>query len=133
MIKALLLLPLSFLGCTSNQQNVQLLHNIWMLEEINGTAINGFEERPSLEIYVEEARVVGFSGCNSFQGGLDSIESSTLIFGPLAMTRKYCAETAELESSYMMALEKVKSWEIKDNRLILFDREKEILEFGWTD
>ena len=133
MAKILLVLVLGFMNCSGPKQETMMLHNIWMLEEINGQAIAGFEQRPSLEIYVEEARVVGFSGCNSFQGSLDSISASALIFGPMASTRKFCAETADLETNYMKAMGEVKSWEITGNRLFLLSEDKEVLEFGRTD
>ena len=130
----LLLLP-PFLA-TSQEQDASQLHNIWILESIKGEDIEepeGVQIR--LEIYVKELRFLGYSGCNNFSGKIDKINNDRMNFGPAAMTKKFCEETADLETNYLAALGEVRYWSKTSDGLLILQGEggDELLKLEATD
>ncbi len=128
-----LLLSISFAVMGQDQKQ---LHNIWVLEKIRGGDFDyGSGKQPRLEIYVEDLRFLGNSGCNDYSGTIQEIEGDKIVFGPVAMTKKFCQDMAELESTFMKALEEVRFWSVDGNGMLsLLDEGKEpIMLFGRTD
>ncbi len=111
------------IGTTALAQNVEVtLENVnWRLLELNGRRVEdpGLGERPHLSFEGAESRVSGSTGCNNLTAGYETGEGNQLTFGPVAATRRYCAETAALEREFLAALELTTSFRLGDGRLEL--------------
>lgn len=96
------------------------LHDIWVLEELNGKKINkkNFnKELPVLEIYVNSNKFLGFSGCNNMNGSL-FFEKEKLRFINIVSTKMMC-EYSNLEGEFLTTLQSVTTYSFGENKLIL--------------
>ena len=93
----------------------------WYMTEVSGTAIltKPGERRPFIKFDGAKKQASGFNGCNNYVGSYE-ISASSLKFGPVAATRRFCEGTAnEVEMKFKQALDKTRLWGIKDGLLIL--------------
>jgi heat shock protein HslJ/uncharacterized membrane protein len=122
----------TFQGCGQYVPDYSL-HDIWVLVEANGDAIdsNRFPDKgsPTFEFFVEEGRISGHAGCNNFNGGFYRAEENVLHFEPFVMTRMMCQDM-ELENliEKSVAGRRMK-YEIKDLKLTLSGYDNTILVF----
>ena len=95
------------------------LHDIWVLEEMEGQKVadSDFNTRPNIEINAAEARFSGSAGCNRVFGKLFS-ERNLLRFTGIGTTRMLCDKISN-EAKFLKALESATGYEIKNNRLYL--------------
>ncbi len=109
------------------------LHDIWVLEEMEGKKIDDsdFNKRPTLEIQAKEATFGGIAGCNRMFGKLFS-ERELLRFTNVGLTRMACDKMAN-EAKFVKALESSTAYEIKNNRLYLSNPDGLKLIFRKTD
>jgi putative lipoprotein len=66
----------------------------------------------------------GFDGCNNYNGGYTLTGQTTefgktITIGPIASTKMYCADTADLESKYLASLQQTKTYSITNNQMLL--------------
>jgi heat shock protein HslJ len=103
-------------------ENISLYGKKWMVTQI-GTVEEAFLENHSLDLSLDPAsgRVTGFSGCNYLNGTYETGEENQLLFSKIATTRKFCESIGELENAFLQALEKVRSYQVSENQLELFD------------
>lgn len=100
------------------------LHDIWALEEVEGKKINPEDFKkgvPNLEIYAEEARFSGLAGCNQMGGKL-FFEKDVLRFTDIAVTELMC-DNHDTEKILVKALQSTTRYELKNNKLYLFNPE----------
>lgn len=108
---------------------------VWILELLGGEAAPpGSGGNPAvLELDRSQQTVSGFSGCNRYTGGFTSEGSSShgtpLRFGPLASTRRACADGDQLEQAYLKALGDVDSYRIEGERLLLLSGSEIVATF----
>lgn len=112
------------------------LHDIWALTHIDGQPIKepmeGME-RPRLEIQVAAMKAMGTDGCNGFNGGIQTLTESALVFGPLASTMMMCPDMS-LANPFNRAMREVQAYQLKGLELILKREDsKEILRFRKVD
>lgn len=96
------------------------LHDIWVLEELNGKTISKEDfsnEFPMMEIYASTNKFSGFAGCNRMNGSL-FFEKEKLRFINIATTKMMCTN-ANKEADFIKALQSVTTYSIGENRLIL--------------
>lgn len=96
------------------------LHDIWVLEELNGKRISSEDfgkEFPMLEIYASTNKFSGFSGCNRINGSL-FFEKGKLRFINITSTEMAC-DNLYKETEYISTLQNITSYSIGENRLIL--------------
>ena len=91
----------------------------WLVEDIRG---GGVVDRAQTTIgFDERGGVHGSSGCNQFNGAAE-VAGETLSFGPLAATRRACAEALmDQESKFFAALDAVKGYRFDGPFLLLTD------------
>ena len=73
----------------------------------------------------EDGKLTGFSGCNNYHAAYE-VDGAAISIGPAAATRKMCAEpenVMEDETGYLLALERAATFEIKDDKLTIYDEE----------
>jgi heat shock protein HslJ len=64
--------------------------------------------------------VQGNTGCNSMRGSA-TLDGTKLSFGPIATTKRYCPQTAGIETALLAALKDVQSWSIEGEQMRLLD------------
>jgi heat shock protein HslJ len=124
------------LSCSSNEVekiDVMRLHDIWALESIEGEKViidETVRNLPVLEIYIEDERVHGNTGCNTLNGSVD-IDEDKISFSKMITTEMACP--GNLEQKFLSALQKVKKYKIEKLRLFLYDDNNELLTLRKID
>lgn len=106
-------------GCGSYQTDYRL-HDIWVLETLNGVKVtlsNFTKELPYLEINSSANTFMGHAGCNSVRGSI-FYEKEILRFTNAATTLMMCPE-GNKEDEFLKALQSSTSYTIENNRLHL--------------
>jgi len=110
------------------------LHDIWVLESLNGknVAISDFQkEIPRIEIYAAENKFLGYGGCNSITGTLFS-EKDLLRFTNIISTMMACNSNNK-ETEFVKALKSTTSYTIENNQLSLSNSSGKLLIFRKVD
>ncbi len=110
------------------------LHDIWVLEELNGKIANKenfSKELPMLEIYASTNKFSGFAGCNRMNGSL-FFEKGKLRFINIATTKMMC-ENVNKEGEFLTTLQSTTTYSIGENRLILSNPSGKKLVFKKID
>jgi heat shock protein HslJ len=105
------------------------LTDIWKVIEM-GEIKNPMarEKGLTMEINISERRVFGFSGCNTFRGGIAKVTEKELIFGNLASTMMACGEQEnKLERLMSDQLSATRNYTIENRNLFLRDEEGKLL------
>jgi heat shock protein HslJ len=66
----------------------------------------------------------GFGGCNNYNGrytitGQNTEFGKVISFSPIASTKKYCADTADFEDTYLKVLQQTVTYSIPSNTMLL--------------
>jgi heat shock protein HslJ/uncharacterized membrane protein len=110
------------------------LHDIWVLEELNGykVFVTDFQkEFPRIEINAAENRFMGYSGCNSITGTI-FYEKDLLRFTKVVSTLMACP-SGNKEGDFLKALQSATRYSIGNNRLILSNPYADLLIFRKVD
>jgi heat shock protein HslJ len=131
----LMIALLSFTCSTKETEKIDVmrLHDIWALESIEGKKIiidETVRNLPVLEIYVEDKRVHGNTGCNVLNGTVE-IDEDKISFSKMITTEMACP--GNLEQKFLSALEMVNKYKIEKLRLFLYDDNKELLTLRKID
>lgn len=103
-----------------------LANTYWKLVELNGAAVEPGEGRELHMVLKGEDRVGGYAGCNQFTGSV-TVTGDGLAFGPMASTRRMCAEVMAQENAYLHALESASRYGISGDDLVIENAAGEIL------
>ncbi|WP_394776824.1 META domain-containing protein [Flavobacterium sp.] len=120
-------------GCGSYNTDYRL-HDIWVLEELNGfkVFITDFQkELPRIEINSAENKFMGYGGCNAVSGSI-FYEKDVLRFTQVISTRMACAP-GNKEGEFTKALQNTTTYSIGDNRLTLSNPSGKLLVFRKVD
>lgn len=110
------------------------LHDIWVLETLNGNKISLADfskELPYLEINSSVNTFMGHAGCNSVRGAL-FYEKEVLRFTNAATTLMMCME-GNKEDQFLEALQSSTTYKIENNRLHLSNPSGLLLVFKKID
>lgn len=135
-ILLLLIASILILKCSTKETekiDVMRLHDIWALESIEGEKIiidETVRNLPALEIYVEDKRVHGNTGCNVLNGRVE-IDEDKIAFSKIIATEMACP--GNLEQRFLSALQKANKYKIEKLRLFLYDDNKELLTLRKID
>lgn len=128
------LFTIIFLNCSSSKDEVDIrLHDIWALDSIESEKViidETIRNLPVLEIYVEDKRVHGNTGCNTLNGEVN-IDGDNIAFQNIVATEMACP--GNLEQRFLTNLIKVNRYEIEKMRLHLFENEIELMVFKKID
>ncbi|MGY3857283.1 META domain-containing protein [Aeromonas veronii] len=116
--KLTLLAALALGGCAmatgSNLASLQA--STWQLQGASGDTFT---------LQLAGDKVAGKGGCNRYFGAIKQQGDGVLALGPMGATRMMCmGDLAGKEMNYLQALEKVASFEIKGQQLVLRDASK---------
>ena len=103
------------------------LHDIWVLETLDGQLVDRSKPRPLLELYPGENRISGTGGCNDFFGQMTA-KGWDISFQNIGTTKIFCQELMDTEHRFLKQLAMVNSYQIKDLKLILMmDKEAKLI------
>lgn len=111
------------------------LHDIWALLTIDGRGLESFNssERPVIEIQLTSGRVMGFDGCNQYNGKIQKVTSDDIQFSPLITTRKGCPDM-DIPHLFHKKMEKVTGYDINNLILSLTDQSgRKLMTFQKVD
>lgn len=124
---------LSLEGCGSYITDYRL-HDIWVLEKLNGKKIDTTDfnrEFPSMEINAGANAFSGFAGCNRMNGNL-FFEPKKLHFTNIITTKMACGPNNK-EIDFLKALNNITTYKIENNRLWLSNPNETLLIFKKID
>ncbi|RED23471.1 heat shock protein HslJ [Flavobacterium cutihirudinis] len=120
-------------GCGKYNTDYRL-HDIWVLEELNGYKVfptDYQKELPRLEINSAENRFMGYGGCNSITGQI-FYEKDVLRFTKVVSTLMACAP-GNKEGEFLKALQSTTTYSIGNNQLILSNPSGKLAVFKKVD
>lgn len=120
-------------GCGKYNTDYRL-HDIWVLEELNGfkVFVTDFQrELPRIEINSSENRFMGYGGCNAISGTI-FYEKDLLRFSKVISTLMACPP-GNKEGEFTKALQNTTAYTIENNRLTLSNPSGKILVFKKVD
>ena len=120
----------TFIGC-GNYITDYLLHDIWMLEDMNGQQIDVQQygkERPRIEINSSQNTFMGSAGSHEISGKI-FFEKGLLRFTDIAVPLNLTAA----ENGFLKNLQSATGYKLENNRLLLFNPGGELLKFKKTD
>ncbi|MEO8533092.1 MAG: META domain-containing protein [Flavobacterium sp.] len=110
------------------------LHDIWVLEKLNGFKVFAGDyqnELPRIEIHAAENIFMGFGGCNAIEGRI-FFEKDVLRFTNGISTLMACAP-GNKEGEFLKALQSTTTYSIGDLRLTLSNSSGKVLVFRKVD
>ena len=110
------------------------LHDIWVLEELNGfkVFVTDFQkELPRIEINAAENKFMGYGGCNAISGSI-FYEKEVLRFSKVISTMMACAP-GNKEDQVIKALQNTTTYSIENLRLTLSNPSGKLLVFRKVD
>ncbi|HEY6437575.1 MAG TPA: META domain-containing protein [Ignavibacteriaceae bacterium] len=121
--------------CSSGSETTTnpLINDIWALEFLKGVDYqpkSSTQERPIIEIYLNDRKVTGNTGCNSMNGSV-VVEEDQIQFSDIITTKKFCSESIEQE--FLIALGMVNNYKIEKLKLYLYEDDQEIMIFQKID
>ena len=93
----------------------------WKVDKING--LDSLPKQPTLTF--ADGKVSGNAGCNRYSASYNTAENAITI--GIAMTTKMYCSHMDIEKAFFDCLQKIKSFEIKDNRLYFYSENNEQL------
>ena len=123
-----LLFCFNFVAKAQEKGNLPLTETEWSLTNLNEKVINKNEEGlASFIVFSADNTFKGFAGCNKFQG-VYKIEKGKLSLEKIGATKMEC-ENSNNEEEFLKALNKIVSFKIVKNQLMLKDKSKTIAVF----
>lgn len=115
------------LGCAKEtmKPDVTLTNTYWKLVELNGAAVEPGEDKELHMILRGDDQVGGYAGCNQFTGSM-TVTGDGISFGPIASTRRMCAEGMKQEDAFLQALETAQRFSISGEDLAIESAGSEI-------
>lgn len=102
----------------------------WVLETFNGEKVKLTD--PNTEMYIQfedvEKRVNGRAACNRFFGNYE-IDGNKLKFSPMGATQGGLVPDLQKETEFFQMLDKVESYNIKDNTLFFLAKGEVVATF----
>lgn len=106
-------------------QNFEFLNGTWKVTKINEEPVD--VDGLKLVMDVDEGKVHGDTGCNIFNGTLDTDmeQPNSISFNQIALTRMMCPDI-KYENTYMVALEEACSARpVSNNEVVLYNDQNE--------
>jgi putative lipoprotein len=113
---------------TDVTQNTAFTDTYWKLVQLGGqdAKLGAAEKEVFIQFASEGNAAHGFSGCNSFKGGFE-IDQGKLTMGPIASTRKMCAEGMDQEQAFLSAMGQFASYSTQGEALTVKNNQDEVV------
>jgi len=110
--------------CGDGKNKPQLLSfDQWTVTSINENS--GFSVNPTISLSINDKTISGNTGCNNFNGRF-TLKGNKISFGQMASTKMFC-KNMDTEDLFFSTLEKVDSYTIENNELILLNKASEVV------
>lgn len=107
------------------------LHDIWVVKTIHKKPIS--EAQITLEIHLNDSKILGNDSCNNFFGAIEQVNDSNLQFGLLGRTKKLCPDMTTANLFYDI-MQEVAGYRIeKLNLYLLNSNDEEIMKLLKVD
>lgn len=101
----------------------------WQLQNLKGEAVN-FDPKDGENLFFDlekDARVIGFSGCNTFSGSYNLSEEKSIEFSGMLSTLKSCPDVDFKEASFLKVFEHTTAYGFEKQELKFYNSEQETL------
>ena len=115
-----------FLSCKPAEKSASLTGTKWVLESMNGREVKLKEPTSEVFMTLEDGKVNGKAGCNSFFGSYELGEGNQLDFGPMGATKMACPDM-DIEVFFFTMLDSTRIYTIEGNKLSLKDVNEGVL------
>lgn len=114
----------------TNMVQDSLYSGKWLLTRIHpdGKTIEVTGKKAFIRFNREEGSAGGNGSCNSF-GSTLKVNGNTLSIREIFSTKMYCEGMQDIEDSFLSQLAKATRYEIRGETLLLFEKDKLLLEF----
>ncbi|MGR8933193.1 MAG: META domain-containing protein [Gammaproteobacteria bacterium] len=122
----------TFGGASAEQSGknpaVPPLQNVyWKLTILDGAPVPALDAQREVHlVFSGNDAVHGSTGCNRLMGSYDR-QDSNIHFGKIAATRRFCADTADLETAFLRMLDKVTAYERQGEQLRFTDTDGNVI------
>lgn len=110
----------------TTKPDVTMTNTYWKLVELNGGAVEPGEDRELHMTLRGDDQVSGYSGCNYFTGSV-TVTGDGIAFGPIASTRRMCANAMQQEDAFLQALENAARFAIEGEGLAIENAGGEVI------
>lgn len=117
-------------GCGTYLEKYNL-HDIWVLQSIDGANVAKSEKQPYLEFNLKEGKVFGFLGCNEVSG--NALFYKNAVQFPTLIATKMACRNLKLEQSFLSVLAKGPYFVDYDKNSIVFRSNLHQLSFRKGD
>lgn len=131
---AFLLLFLAFLGvsCKSTKATLpgsdRLAQSTWTLIELDGKPVVPANAEKDAFLVFADQKVSGSTSCNRLTGSFTLSGKNKIRFSPLITTKMFCTGNT-IENAFLVALEKVDTYLISDDGLVLSNGDSVLAKF----
>lgn len=115
-----------FFSCKPAEKSASLTGTKWVLESMNGREVKLKEPTSEVFMTLEDGKVNGKAGCNSFFGSYELGEENQLDFGPMGATKMACPDM-DIEVFFFTMLDSTRIYTIEGNKLSLKDVNEGVL------
>jgi heat shock protein HslJ len=119
-------------SCQDKASSESLFSQRWELVKTSGNDLKGphEDEEPFLSFSEHDRSLSGYTGCNRLAGSFHFAKDGELAFAQTAATKRFCENSLE-EQLFLQNLSLVKTYEIKDGTLFMYDQNKlVVLQFS---
>lgn len=113
---------------TTTTQSFNLESSAWQLEQLKGEPLTEVTPESYVVRFGQDNRLSGKGECNVIMGSYSQESATALSISNFGMTRMICPNM-EREAAYMQLLESVTSFEVVDNKLLLFNGDNLLARF----
>jgi heat shock protein HslJ len=121
--------PGPFMAAGSSEDAAMLVGPTWVAEDIRSRGV--IDDLQSHVTLTAAGEAHGFGGCNNFTGRY-TLDGTTLMFGPLASTKKACPPAImNQEAGFHEALGEIRGYRFENGLLFLLDAQGTALMRLW--
>ena len=115
---------------TTDQKEPHSLYDTkWSLYKIHSDAgVTEVSTKAFIKFNEEKKSAGGNGSCNTF-GSSTTINNNAISFKNIFSTKMYCEDVQQIENTFLNQLGKVNRFDVKEKQLLLYDKEKILLEF----
>lgn len=110
--------PLTGSGAMTSNDDV-ITEKYWKLVELNGHPVTPGPNDTYITLKLDGQRVIGSGGCNRLAGTYTLGAKNRVRFSQIVSTEMACMEGMETETEFLRVLDRVDSYDVKGDKLVL--------------
>lgn len=112
------------------EKTTEIVEKYWKLKTLNGKTVvmdKNQQKESYFTLKAKDSRIVGFAGCNSFNGTYTLKGNGKISFSKMLTTLKACPGLKINEADFLKVFQAATSYALKDDQLVLKNEKQEIL------